>query len=76
LAQTRPTAVLEIEQSANRIVTNHVRQQIAERLARFNEDEVRIVEALTEHLDQRRVDRDDGPLDTEDQGEARDPDAR
>lgn len=55
LAQTRPRVVIEIEQSANTIVANDVRRQIAERLARFSAEDVRIVEALTEHLDQRRA---------------------
>ena len=53
LVQTRPAVVLEIEQSAQRIVTNDVRQQIVERLQRLSADDVRIVEALTDHLDQR-----------------------
>jgi hypothetical protein len=48
--------VLEIERSVRAIVTNDVRQQIAERLQRFSVDEVGIVEALTEHLDARRRD--------------------
>jgi hypothetical protein len=52
--QTRPALLLEIERSARVIVTNDVRQQIADRLQRFSVDDVRIVEALTEHLDQRR----------------------
>jgi hypothetical protein len=54
--QTRPRVVLEIERSVRAIVTNDVRQQIAERLQRFSVDEVGIVEALTEHLDARRRD--------------------
>lgn len=54
LLRTRPSVVLEIERSVKRIVTNDVRQQIAERLARFSVDDVRIVEALTAHLDQRQ----------------------
>jgi hypothetical protein len=54
LLQTRPAVVLEIERSARAIVTNDVRQQIAERLQRFSVDDVGIVEALTEHLDSRR----------------------
>jgi len=54
LARTRPLVILEIERSAISIVTNDVRQQIAERLQRFSEEDVRIVEALTEHLDRRR----------------------
>jgi hypothetical protein len=59
LLQTRPAVVLEIERSVNTIVTNDVRQQIAERLQRFTVDDVRIVEALTEYLDQRRREPDD-----------------
>jgi hypothetical protein len=58
LVQTRPRVVLEIERSANTIVTNDVRQQIADRLERFSAEDVGIVEALTEHLDQRRASRD------------------
>jgi hypothetical protein len=54
LLLTRPAALLEIERSAHAIVTNDVRQQIAERLQRFSVDDVGIVEALTAHLDQRR----------------------
>lgn len=70
LLQTRPAVVLAIEQSAHTIVTNDVRQQIAERLQRFSEDDVRIIEALTEHLDQRRRNRATGPLrNTEDSNE-------
>ena len=54
LIRTRPAVVLAIERSAQRIVTNDVRQQIAERLARFSMEDVRVVEALTAHLDERR----------------------
>jgi transcription termination factor Rho len=55
LIQTRPAVVLEIERSVKGIVTNDVRQQIAERLARFSVADVRIVEALTAHLDERQA---------------------
>jgi hypothetical protein len=47
--------VLEIERTVQRIVTNDVRQQIAERLQRFSADDVRIVEAVTAHLDERQA---------------------
>lgn len=57
LLQTRPALVLEIERSVQRIVTNDVRQQIAERLQGFSVEDVRIVEALTAHLDQRQESR-------------------
>lgn len=59
LRQTRPAVLREIERSVRAIVTNDVRQQIADRLQRFSVDEVGIVEALTEHLDARRRDSSD-----------------
>lgn len=55
LLRTRPMVVLEIERTVQRIVTNDVRQQIAERLQRFSADDVRIVEAVTAHLDERQA---------------------
>ena len=53
LIRTRPAVVHEIERCAQRIVTNDVRQQIAERLARFSAEDVRLVEAMTAHIDER-----------------------
>jgi hypothetical protein len=55
LLQTRPAVVLEIERHVQGIVTNDVRQQIAERLARFSVADVQLVEALTAHIDQRQA---------------------
>jgi hypothetical protein len=53
LMRTRPNAIAEIERSVLAIVTNDVRRQIAERVQRFSAEDVRLVEAVTEHLDQR-----------------------
>jgi hypothetical protein len=62
LLQTRPAVVIAIERSAHTIVTDDVRQQIAARLERFGEDDLRLVEALTEQLDHQRRHRAGSPL--------------
>jgi hypothetical protein len=55
LLRTRPHVLPEIERLVQGVVTNDVRQQIAERLQRLSVDDVRAVEALTAHFDQRQL---------------------
>lgn len=54
LVPTRPRVVEKIEQCAVALVVDDVRQQIVERLQRFDAEDLATVEALTVHLDLKR----------------------